>query len=149
MSASGMGFGHGGTLKFKPRKGIYEASNVSLDPKSLDAHSYNWWRFCARIKGKVVFNDYPYSVSTRRHQHKVLNTLEAIGIKPEVFVSVRSSLNLDSLNEGALNAQIALDRANGKRIRARSPEMKAFWARQVSEQALRIAKLLKLIGDAK
>lgn len=79
-------------LAFKPRKGIYEDSNVTFDPKTCQAQSYGWWTFVKRIGGQVVFNDYKYSETTSAHQRKLRLTLEALGIQIDRTVSQRQSL---------------------------------------------------------
>lgn len=57
-----------GGLTWKSKKGVYEAANVFFNRDTTEAYSYNWWLFVARINGKVVFNDYSYSPTTRKHQ---------------------------------------------------------------------------------
>lgn len=72
-----------------------------------------------RIKGKVVFNDYRYSVSTARHQRKVRTLLRELGIKIDIEVSFRASLSgYETLR--ALNAE----RKEQDRIHAINTEMK-------------------------
>lgn len=58
-------------MKFYSRLNKYKASNVELDLNNFEARSYDWWVFVKRINGKVVFNNYAYSNTTRRHQWKV------------------------------------------------------------------------------
>ena len=60
-------------MKLVKRKNIYMASNYNLtfNPVTLEAHSYKWWKFVAKVEGKVIFNNYWYSVSTSKHQNKV------------------------------------------------------------------------------
>lgn len=73
-------------MKFFTKLGLYKASNVTFNPKTLEANSYGWWSFVRVINGQVVFNDYRYSSSTQRHQRKVRNLMEALGIKIDIFV---------------------------------------------------------------
>lgn len=75
------------------KAGIYKASNVTFDPELIAAHSYDWWQFVRVIKGKVIFNKYPYSPTTRRHQGKVSRLLSELGIKVDKYVETIESLN--------------------------------------------------------
>jgi hypothetical protein len=70
----------------KPYKGlnVFKASNVAFDPNTCVATSYRWWIFVSRIGGKVVFNNYHYSMSTNKHQSKVDSLLSQLGIKIDV-----------------------------------------------------------------
>lgn len=70
-------------MKLMKRSGIYQASNykVTFDPKTNQAYSYKHWCFVAMIEGKLVFNNYRYSVTTSKHQSKVRSLLSSLGIK--------------------------------------------------------------------
>ena len=68
-------------MKFVKSRGRFEASNVCFYPESLEAYSYDWWKFSTTYKGKVLFNNYNYSPTTNRHQSKVLSELNARDIK--------------------------------------------------------------------
>jgi hypothetical protein len=84
-------------MKLMKRTGIYKGSNVTFDPNTLKAHSYNWWLFVAKIGGKVVFNNYSYSVSTSKHQSKVRGIMSKLGINIDLFVEAPEGLdNLDN-----------------------------------------------------
>lgn len=80
-------------MKHYKKTNTYKASNVSFNPTTLEATSYNWWIFVKRIKGKTVFNSYRYSVSTSKHQSKVRSLMSQLGIKIDRFVEVKDGLN--------------------------------------------------------
>lgn len=80
-------------MKYYKRLGIYKAGNVEFNPETMQATSYRHWLFVNKIKGKVVFNDYRYSMSTGRHQRKVEEVLNELGIKIHLYVSNRRSLS--------------------------------------------------------
>lgn len=86
-------------LKYSKKRARYENSthNVTFDPATCQAHSYKWWCFVRKIKGKVVFNDYRYSSSTSGHQSAVRSLLRELNIKIDVIVSTSESLT-DSLD---------------------------------------------------
>lgn len=86
-----------GALKFRKRTKDYKASNVWFDPNTMHAKSYGWWDMVRRINGQVVFNDYGYSVSTRRHQSKVRSVMSDLGITPDLVIEAPKGLqDLDS-----------------------------------------------------
>lgn len=71
----------------------YKARSVcTFNPFTLEAHSYDHWCFVKVIKGKVVFNDYRYSHTTRNHQGMVKYLLEELGIKIDIEVNQSESL---------------------------------------------------------
>ena len=79
-------------MKYYKRANIYKASNVSFNPETKTAYSYDWWQFVKEIDGKIVFNNYPYSISTRRHQSKIQDILNELGIKVDIWVDVPEGL---------------------------------------------------------
>lgn len=94
-----------GGLFYFPRADIWKASNVSWNPKTEIALSYNWWIFVARIGGKLVFNSYSYSSSTARHQSKMRNFLRDQGIKIDLFIHAPDGLQkLETVIPFYLNA---------------------------------------------
>lgn len=80
-------------MRHMKRANIYKASNVTFDPKTIKAYSYDWWCFVKVINGKVIFNDYNYSNTTIRHQRKVRRLMRELGIKIDLIIETRSSLN--------------------------------------------------------
>lgn len=89
-------------LKFRPRKQVFSASNNSFDPKTYKAVSYNWWVYVSKIKGKLVFNNYTYSVTTRKHQSAMQTFLRENKVKIDLIVETRESLGSTKLNDSAL-----------------------------------------------
>lgn len=81
-------------MKLMKRSGIYQASNykVTFDPSKIEARSYKWWSFVSKLDGKVVFNNYRYSVTTSKHQGKVRDLMRELGIKIDLFLSVPDGL---------------------------------------------------------
>lgn len=95
-------------MKYYPRLKIYKASNVTFDPESMVADSYNWWNFVQKINGYVVFNNYFYSRSTRKHQAKVRSVLNQLNINIDVEVNISMGLQAcygeNSFKELGINA---------------------------------------------
>lgn len=71
-------------MRYYPRFKIYKASNVTFNPETIQAYSYGWWRFVDIVEGKVIFNNYRYSVSTCKHQSKVRALLNDLKIKIDI-----------------------------------------------------------------
>jgi len=80
-------------MKYFTRLNVFKGSNVCFNPETLEATSYDWWFFVKKINGKLVFNDYRYSNSTRRHQRNVQSLLNQLGIKINLYVNQRESLS--------------------------------------------------------
>ncbi len=80
---------------WKPRLKIFKSKNFSLDPFKLEAFSYGWWQFVVKKGKRIVFNDFAYSTTTRRHQHKAKRILEALGFNDICFVYTNMSLEDD------------------------------------------------------
>lgn len=92
-------------MKYMKRAGIYKANNVTFDPRTMDAYSYVWWRFVARIGGQVVFNTYYYSPSTSKHQSKVRSVLSDLGITVDIAAPFPQGIKTDNLKELILEAE--------------------------------------------
>lgn len=81
------------------KSGVYKASNVTFNPNTKVAVSYDWWTFVSVINGKLVFNNHRYSITTARHQYKVMDLLLKLGMKPDLIINTAYSLtNNEALN---------------------------------------------------
>lgn len=93
-------------MKLMKRSGIYKARNVTFNPKTLEAHSYGWWKFVALVEGKVVASNYRYSVTTAKHQRKVNSLLNDLGIKVDITMPLGRGIRADqSLAEMIIEAE--------------------------------------------
>lgn len=108
-------------MKYFKRLGLYKASNVTFNPKTLSAHSYDWWQFVKQVDGKVIFNNYRYSQSTSKHQRKVAGVLQELGITYETIKTVKSLANLETLEQvyAAHAENIEAEKANAELQRVR------------------------------
>jgi len=83
------------------RSGIYKASNVTFNPETKEAYSYNWWRFVGIVDGLLVASNYRYSNTTGRHQIKVFALMDELGIKIDLALplprGVRHDQTIDEL----------------------------------------------------
>jgi len=89
------------STRYVKRDNSIKSSNFEMNLNTLNAYSYNWWLFCTRFNGKVIFNNTTYSMSTCKHQNKawrVLNYQSDL-----TLVNTRKSL---SDLQGALNDEI-------------------------------------------
>jgi hypothetical protein len=110
-------------MKYFKRLGLYKAANVTLNPKTIEAHSYAWWCFVKVIKGKTVFNWYMYSNTTRKHQHKVAHELRRLGFNVDVEVNVKESLKDHDTIEDLVNRSRATVTAQHEARAARKREL--------------------------
>lgn len=79
-------------MKLFKRDNIYKASNVTFNPESHTAYSYNWWAFVKRINGFLVFNNVYYSNTTCKHQSKVRALLRDLGLEIDLTVQAGCGL---------------------------------------------------------
>jgi hypothetical protein len=86
----------GDIMKYMKRANIYKASNVTFNAETHEAVSYNWWTFVKRINGALVFNNYGYSNSTRKHQSKVRTLLSELGLTIDIEISAHGGLQRDT-----------------------------------------------------
>jgi len=85
-------------MKYFPKLAIYKASNVTYEPATFTARSYNHWQFCKVIEGQLIFNTYPYSNTTRRHISKVRD-LVASTLNVNNITFVEFDLNLQHIDK--------------------------------------------------
>lgn len=80
-------------MKYYTTQNLYKASNVQFDPETIRAYSYGWWEFVRTVGDKVVFNNFPYSNTTIKHQWKVRRLMNDLGIQIDVEVSGSGNLS--------------------------------------------------------
>jgi hypothetical protein len=94
----------GDKMKFFKRANLYKASNVTFNPDTCEARSYEWWAFTKTINGVLVFNDHRYSVSTAKHQSKVRALLRDLGHDIGLVVDARCGLQNDEWKSQAVDS---------------------------------------------
>lgn len=129
-------------MKYFKRLGLYKASNVTFNPKTLSAHSYDWWEFVKQVDGKVLFNTYRYSPTTARHQWKVRKLMDSLGVSFEEVAMLESLCSFENLEQvyaahtANLEKNARIKEANriarNKRARERRAENKAKGTLNVS-----------------
>lgn len=93
-------------MKYMKRKKIYQSKNVTFNPETLEAYSYNWWAFVKKIDGVLVFNNYRYSVTTSKHQSKVRSLLNKLNINIDLEIPVLKGLqDYESLDQAIIDAE--------------------------------------------
>jgi len=81
-------------MKYFTRLKIYKASNVSFNPQTMEALSYDWWRFVTTLNGVSIFNNATYSVSTCAHQFKVRQLMRDLNLPVHITLHhTRKSLS--------------------------------------------------------
>jgi hypothetical protein len=83
-------------LKFNKKLNAFANSTktniVSIEMRQ--AISYKWWTYLKVIDGKLVFNEYRYSVTTSKHQRECLNLLLNHGITKDQLTIVNQKESL-------------------------------------------------------
>lgn len=121
-------------MKHMKRSGLYQCSNYNctFNPATLEAHSYRWWRFVARIDGKVIFNSYRYSNSTSKHQSKVRSLLQELGIKIDLELKLPKGIAGNDLAAILLEAEETLcDQYLREELKREERNEKARYKRKV------------------
>lgn len=156
-----------GPMKHFVRSNMYKASNVTFDPKTKTAISYGWWHFVRVIRGKVVFNAHPYSITTQGHQIKVRSLMRKLRIKVDVEVSFPSSLkdvktiaeakklhaehivNVAEEKEGKRLERNEAARKKRKEFKDKLNEIKAFLEKKRSAVSASSKKLIDMLDIKK
>lgn len=109
-------------MKYMKRAEIYKAANVTFDPKTIRAYSYEWWCFVKPINGKIIFNAYRYSVTTAKHQAKVERLMSELGLRidqtvecPKGLQDLNSAIDLYRRRIDQLNTEIAKPRSHKRK----------------------------------
>lgn len=140
-------------FKYRPRLKVYQdGKNNEFDLETFNARSYRHWLYCTKIKGKVVFNNYNYSVTTNAHQSNLKDLFNQLGIKIDLQVSMYSSLtNFSSDVLTKIYTEMFQIEIDGKT--ARKPDVyskclqKSFQTRELAISALKDhAKACKKLG---
>ena len=152
-------------MKYYKKLKEYKASNVSLtvEPK-LEAYSYSWWLFLPKYKGLVIFNNTNYSSSTCKHQSKVRDVLNELGIKIDIELNntlnsfgefrehrtfdgdyVKAAIENEIENIELINKNLA-DLIKKPRTRKTTNEKRA---QQIKENKTQIQKLKKVLRGKK
>lgn len=94
-------------LTYKKKFNMYTNSTGSLtfNPETKEAFSYKWWKFVAMVEGKVIFNNYRYSVSTSRHQLKIRELLSQLNIKIDLQLPLPKGINGYCLQDLIIEAE--------------------------------------------
>lgn len=133
-------------LTWKPKSKLWAASNVTFDEANLEAYSYGWWSFLKVINGKIVFNEYGYSNTTRKHQSKVRRALSELGIEIDLYIEAPNGLqDLESAINFYTNKIESLETAMIKGKAAKNAERKQS-IEEYKNKIKQVNKLLKKVA---
>lgn len=116
-------------MKFYKRLNLYKASNVTFNPVTKEAFSYQWWKFTKIIDGKLVFNSYSYSSSTCKHQDKVAGVLSHLGLA--IAHTIEAPEGLDRLASALTLHKNKLHTMREKVLRARKVDTRLSYEASV------------------
>ncbi len=132
-------------MKYMKKAEIYKNSTGSCtyDPRKEEAHSYSWWCFLKRINGKLVFNNYSYSVSTTAHQSRIRSMLSNEGIEIDLFIE--SPRGLDNLSSAVNHYMYLIDEAREKLTKPRiRTTTKVHLGEMICTYKLKITQIFEL-----
>jgi len=133
------------------KQNIVRGSNFHFNLDKKIATSYGWWRFVGEINGQLVFNSYPYSKTTIKHQSKARYWMEEHDMQPDLVIESHISLDHSlfySLTKSHLSAE--LNSANDKHASiAGRPASRAYQARieRIQHLQLMLMSLESLYAD--
>lgn len=135
-------------MQYRPRLKIYKGSNGknTFNPETFEAKSYGWWVYVMKVKGKIIFNDYNYSVTTRQHQYEMRHFLKTelkIKDKDIIVVNQRESLS-SGLKLDFLYSVLALAEMRSKKKNMRASYIKE--QKQIINNCKKQITLLKKLG---
>lgn len=97
-------------MKYYKRLELFKASNVTYNPLTKEAYSYNWWQFSRKVGNKILFNYTTYSNSTSKHQSKVMSQIRATFDRDNTIVfTLRDTVNMKNLSDKELIERIISD----------------------------------------
>lgn len=81
-------------MKYSNRLEVYKNSTGTntFNPIMLQAKSYNWWIYVAKINGKLVFNNYYYSSTTCQHQYKMRKLMRELNLREDLIIQAPQGL---------------------------------------------------------
>lgn len=120
-------------MKYYKRLQVYKASNLEFNPKTLEATSYGWWTFTKVINNQLVFNDFAYSNTTRRHQRKTKQLLADLGYKIDLSIEVPQGLQQFNWSEDAISL-----------LNSRIEELKAAINKKGSKKAKNVERYAEI-----
>lgn len=117
-------------MKYYSRSNMYKASNVSFNPATNIALSYDWYQLTRVINGTMILNKYVYSNSTAKHVYKVRQLLADLGRPVHLVIEAPKGLqdlgaaisHYESMIQN-LEAQIAKPRSQAAKNAERRHEI--------------------------
>jgi hypothetical protein len=119
------------------------SGNARFYVDDIVATSYGWWKFVNKINGKVVFNEYNYSLTTSKHQREVKELLNTLKIKVDIVVRTKHSLDAHSFKHYAL--EDLYEKAIELLVANNTPRVRQSTIIKNKEEILRIKNKIKLL----
>ena len=95
-------------MKYNKETKHYEDKNVKFSAVTMKAYSYEHWQFLGKTdEGKVIFNNFNYSMITGKHQKDVLSILNILQ-KPIDLVIYHTKKSLREGYKSVLKDEIIL-----------------------------------------
>jgi hypothetical protein len=111
----------------------------------IKATSYRHWTFLTVVEGKIIFNDYNFSVTTRKHQRMVRELLDSLGYKIDIFVNMKESLSEHSLKMSSLYPEYS--KYIQLLISSTNPRLRETIRQSISIELVQIKTRIKVLRD--
>lgn len=105
-------------LKYFSRLKIYKnySGTNRFNPETFKAYSYEWWCFVMKHPTLgIIFNDFSYSVTTRKHQSQMRTLLRNLG--HEIAFTIEAPKGLQDLKSALEYAESRLTNARAELVK--------------------------------
>ena len=103
-------------MRYSKKLNLYRDHNVTFNPESCRACSYDWWRFVDRKRGLVLFNTFSYGRAFNKHHEEVRDVLAKLGIRVDIEINCPVGLqDIDAVVSYYRNQIETLSKAKGKK----------------------------------
>lgn len=119
------------SLRWKPRKGVWERPNLIFNPATGLGTSYAWYNIAQIIDGCLYLNNYRYSVTTAKHVRELRGLFNILGLH---FRELAAPAGLQNLDRALDYAWTEWARINVRLANARKPDWsgKSHWEKQIA-----------------
>lgn len=108
--------------RFMPKSNDLAKANNRLHLTEMKGYSYGWWCYVCVIDGLLVFNKFPYSRTTQKHQSNMRSLLSKLGIRIDLEVSTKSSISQFTLDNVETCLRNELEYVQGQLAKCKRPK---------------------------
>lgn len=104
-------------MKYYKTLDMFKASNLTFNPKTNQAYSYDWYLMLTPTKFGLMFNSYNYSPTTVKHKAKVIALMAQMNAK--ITITIEAPRGLQDLEAARIHNVERLGEETVKNAHAR------------------------------